>query len=183
MRVKINHGGYRTMNYKELLNRTITRSGLKNVELIEKLKEKNISITPNYLSVLRNSDNKIPSVDISRAIAEICNAPSELLVIQGDLDRLENGLKKYIDFSIEQIFKSVNIGVSLIGTEEQKKALSEWCSADFICDFLENPNDYEKATDELLETIKNGIISKKKYAIVPLAIGEEIRIVNDLKEL
>lgn len=171
------------MNYKDLLNRTIEKSGLKNVDIIEELKKKDITITPNYLSVLRNSDNKIPSVEISRAIAEICNAHKELLVIQGELDKLEDGLKDYIDFSIRQIFKSANIGIELCGTKEQKKALKNMCSADFICDYLSVPDEYEKSVDELLDGIKKGLPIKKQYAIVPLRTGEEIRTVDSLDEL
>lgn len=167
------------MNYKEMLNRTIKKSGLKNIELLEKLKEKGVEITPNYLSVLRNSDNKIASEEVSKAIAEVCGAPSSLLVIQGELDRCNDALKTYIEFTLGTIRGTVETLLSFM-PEELKEAAMEryktWEDADFICDVVENPDAYKQTSTDFFEMMPEA--SKKKYAVVPLAAGD-IRIVDE----
>ena len=174
------------MNYKELLNRTINKANMRNVDLIEALKERGINITPNYLSVMRNNEDKIPSNEISRAIAEICGEPTELLVIQGDLDRLEGGLKQYVDFTVESAFNSAEMQMKMYGTEKQLDVLHNMCEADFICDYINNPDDYKTEIDRFLEGIKQGLLQDKeshKWVLVPLAKGEEVKIVDNLDDL
>lgn len=181
------------MNYKELLNRTIKKSGLKNVELIEKLKEMGVTMTPNYLSVLRNDDNKIASPELSRAIAKACGEPDELLVVQGDLDRLSGYLKTYISMTVKSVIEDAKASSLRYEIEDKEKAekalsiLSNMCEADFICDYVNNPDEYETAEKEWRELVKNGfadkIILTKKYAVVPMALDEEIRYIEDLKDL
>ena len=174
------------MNYKELLNRTINSAGMRNVDLIDALKGKGINITPNYLSVMRNNEDKIPSNDISRAIADICGAPTELLVIQGDLHRLEGGLKDYIEFTVKSAFNSAEIGLKMYGTKEHLDRLHSMCEADFICDYINNPDDYNTEIDRLLDGVQKGLLQDKdnhKWVLVPLANEEEIKIVDDIKDL
>lgn len=174
------------MNYKELLNRTINSAGMRNVDLVDALKEKGINITPNYLSVMRNNEEKIPSNDISRAIADICGAPTELLVIQGDLDRLEGGLKNYVDFTVNSAFNSAELGLKMFGTKEDLDRLHSMCEADFICDYIDNPDVYKTEIDRLLDGIQAGLLQDKenhKWALVPLANEDEIKIVDDIKDL
>ena len=174
------------MNYKDLLNRTINKAEMRNVDLIEALKERGISITPNYLSVMRNNAEKIPSNEISRAIAEICGEPTELLVIQGDLDRLEGGLKDYVDFTVKSAFNSAELGIKMYCTKEHLDKLHSMCEADFICDYINNPDNYKTEIDRLLEGIQKGLHQNKenhKWALVPLANDKEIKIVDDIKEV
>lgn len=57
--------------------------------------------------------------------------------------------------------------------EEAKKLMSEFCDADYICDVVENNNDYRQ-TFNLLK----GFIPKERYAMIPLAQNGEIKIVD-----
>lgn len=174
------------MNYRELLNRTIKRSGLKNVELIAKLKDEGVSITPNYLSVLRNDDTKIASNELSIAIAKVCGAPEELLIVQADLDRLSGPLKKYIEYTFDSTFKGARFISSFLPLDEKNKVnskMDEWCIADYIVDFINNPDDYTGASDDFLGAINQALNAKQKYAIVPIAPNQEVTITDDLKNV
>lgn len=165
------------MNYTELLNKIIKESGLKNIEIIEKLKEKGVSITPNYLSVLRNNTAKIPSDEVSEAIAIVCNAPKELLIIQSELDKSSGALKSYIDFTLQTIKDSAKSMINILPEEfkaEAKKKLEEQIDAEIICDIVEHPEHYRSTSINLTEVIGN---YKQKYAIVPMGIGD-IKIVE-----
>lgn len=166
------------MNYKDLLNRTIETSGLKNIEIIAKMKDDGITITPNYFSVLRNGDNKIASDEVSRAIAKACGAPEELLVIQGQLDKTSGILKDYIEFSVSNITQTPKALLETLPDELKQRALKELenkCTADVICEIMSNKEFMQKTSDELFKGIK---YEKPKYALVPLGKGE-IRIVDE----
>lgn len=77
------------MPYIELLNRLISESGLTIKEVAEKCKESGQDITASYISMIRNSENKkIPSDDVSRALAKACKTKNEeSLVIEGYIDK------------------------------------------------------------------------------------------------
>lgn len=169
------------MNYTELLNRIIDKSGLKNIEIIEKLKDYNIKITKSYLSVLRNDTEKKASDELSRAIAEICGAPKSILVIQAQLDRSSEELKQYISFTVENSRKIVRTIIERLPKESQSKMmedLDKMETADIICDAIEHPENYTTNIDELLLTMSKG--KKPKYAIIPIA-SEDIKIVSGEK--
>lgn len=169
------------MTYTELLNRTIENSGLKNIDIIEKLKDYNITITKSYLSILRNDPDKKGSDELSRAIAEICGAPKSLLVIQSQLDKASDELKSYIDISTNAMTSNVKAILDIIpNTPEIKQARDKfmnWSQADIICDIIEHPDDYETENKNLNNIIKN--IPKPKYAIVPIAYGQNVKIVDN----
>lgn len=77
------------MPYAVLLNDLISKSGLSVKEIADRCKQNGQEITPAYISLLRNTDNKrIPSDEMSRALAIACNAKYDnLLVIEGYLDK------------------------------------------------------------------------------------------------
>ena len=48
------------MNYTDLLNKIIKESKMSNIEIVRKCEENGEKITPNYLSILRNTKGRIP---------------------------------------------------------------------------------------------------------------------------
>lgn len=171
------------MNYTDLLNRIIEKSGLKNIEIIDRLNDYNIKITKSYLSVLRNDKEKKASDELSRAIAEICGAPKSILVIQAQLDRASDELKQYIDFSVDNSRKVVRTIIESLPKENQGKLLEDleaMETADIICDAIEHPENYTTRVEELIQNISNKAKKKQKYALIPIA-SEDIKIISEDK--
>jgi len=170
------------MNYTQMLNNLIDNTGLKNIEIIEKLKEKGISITPNYLSVLKNDNSKIASDELSKAIAEVCNAKySDILVIQGQLDRLPKSIKDFIDLALETITGSaISVADQTLKSENQteidkvKSIVSNMSQAELICEILENKNYYAETNKQIRE-----ILLPQHYAIVPIAPMGQVKIIDE----
>lgn len=86
------------MNYRELLTELINGSGKTLNAIVKELKADGVEITSNYLSILKNTDNKIASEEVSRAIAKACNAEYEdILVVQGYLDKAPETIRKMLE--------------------------------------------------------------------------------------
>lgn len=166
------------MTYNELLNKTIKKSGLRNIDIVSKLNEIGVSITANYLSVLRNDSTKTASVKVSQAIAKVCGEDENLLVVQGELDKLGEALTEYITFTIDQ-YKSVGkqaYDIEGMPDEIKKKIQDEFLNrseAELICTVL-------KEKEYLIEQ-NNDLISKApkaRYAIVPMSSYGDVSVVE-----
>lgn len=142
------------MIYTDLLNKTIDNSGLKNIEIVEKLKEKGISITPNYLSVLRNDSNKTGSEELNKAISEICEAKYiDALNVQAYLDRADNTLKEYVKYTLDLVTQGATAFSTTVDADKAKNGMDKLNSlsdAEIICDILENKeyDDYDYSNIE-----------------------------------
>jgi len=73
--------------FNTLLKQLIEKSGLSNKEIAEKCKDHGAQITDSYLSALKNNPDRIPSDEVSRAIALACGADENVLVIEAYLDK------------------------------------------------------------------------------------------------
>lgn len=58
------------MNYTDLLNKIIKESKMSNIEIVRKCEEMAEKITPNYLSILRNTKGRIPSENVSKSTSK-----------------------------------------------------------------------------------------------------------------
>ena len=166
------------MNYNELLRRIIKKSGLKNIDIVSKLEENGVSITANYLSVLRNDNTKTASEKVSKAIANVCGADENLLVIQGELDKLGEALSEYIQFTIEQAKTVGKKAYEIDGMPEdmKKKIMDEFlnrCDAEIICDVLRDKEFLAEQNEELFSNIP-----KARYAIVPMATFGDVTVIE-----
>lgn len=75
------------MNYTKLLNQLIDASGLQLKEIAEKCVSLGENVSASYISVLKNTEGRTASDNISRAIAVACGAAHEdILVTQAYLD-------------------------------------------------------------------------------------------------
>lgn len=170
------------MNYTEQLNNCIKKSGLKNVEILEKLNEKGISITKNYLSVLRHDNSKIPSDDISSALEDICGVEKNLLVVQGQLDRLNGPIKDYVNSTL-QMYRDFGVIYKGMLTIEQQKYIDEKITSDshIICEIINHSTEYRMLVNMIGEFSEG---KYQRYAIVPLGSGEityaNAKEINDL---
>ena len=75
------------MPYAKLLNQLIEESGMTAKDVAQKCADYGVSITPSYLSMLRNGAGKrMPSDEVSRAIAKALGEDENLLVVERALD-------------------------------------------------------------------------------------------------
>lgn len=91
------------MSYAEALNGLIEKSGLPVKEIAAKCSQYGVEISPSYISVLRNKDNKkTPSDEISRALAQVCGAEhADLLVVEAYIDEAPAAAKKIFEDIME----------------------------------------------------------------------------------
>ena len=174
------------MNYKEQLNRLLSNSGLTNKEIVERCKEFGEEITPNYISVLKNQEDKIPSENLSLALAKACNANYEdVLLIQGYIDKAPQPILTYMqrlynqamgisDDVLELITKSLPKALANDAIEKYHKAKAEIDLATFICEM--NRGMYDTDLKELIQNKEKP--KEYKWALIPVESAESIRILN-----
>lgn len=135
------------MNYKEQLNRVISESGLTIKDIVKRCEELGEKVTTNYISVLKNQEGKIPSDNLSLAIAKACHAEyAEILVTQAYLDKAPDHLLKPLVYIHEQTLKVAEIDfkrhvykMPKVQRIHEMKRLNEAIRrndlASFICEF------------------------------------------------
>lgn len=174
------------MNYTDMLNKIIKESGLKGVDIVNRCAEKGIKFTPNYLSVLRNTPGKIPSDEVSKAIAEACNKnKSDILIIQAYLDKAPDKILSFLqsiyDNSMQVtqnriescLKKTLTDEEYAIQKKEMESAIEHLTLAEFICDNMNDATntDMERFADEIiqyLDTAGNQKSEKEDYILIPL---------------
>jgi hypothetical protein len=177
--------GCLTMNYKELLNKLIKESGLSNKEIVAKCEKYGEKITPNYLSVLKNQDDKIPSDNLSIALAKACNARYEdILLIQGYLDRAPKVIIDFLEMIMQQSLCSTLAVLEIAAENTPKQLLGDlqrqydeikdnYYLALFICEARELKLPYD-----MKDLINKKSIPEKKWALIPITDPEGIKILS-----
>ncbi|MFS1513601.1 hypothetical protein VQL36_14335 [Chengkuizengella sp. SCS-71B] len=112
------------MNYSELFNKYIKKSGLSWAEITRRLHdEKNIKIDRSYISMLKNGKTKYPASDeINRAIAEITRCDPNKLVMAGYHERAPIEVKEVLDKTIfyEKLLKRILLKTQNFDKETQE---------------------------------------------------------------
>lgn len=86
------------MKYADLLDKLIQQSGITAKDLAQKCQDLGIDITPSYISLLRNKEkNRVPSDDVSIALAKALGKPDNYLVLEGYLEAAPIELKQAIE--------------------------------------------------------------------------------------
>ncbi|WP_407270002.1 helix-turn-helix domain-containing protein [Radiobacillus sp. PE A8.2] len=91
------------MNYYELLNQYISKSGLSHRELSRRCKELGKSVSQAYISQLVRGDVPPPSEDVNKIIATVVNGDSEKLNWFGYIEKAPTGFKKILSQLGEEI--------------------------------------------------------------------------------
>lgn len=148
------------MNYANLVDEYIKKSGLSLAAIAEKLqKDKGIKIDRSYISKLRNNP-KYPATDeINRALAEVTGGDPEKLVMAAYIERapeeVKTSLKKvsiYENF-LKYILENKPLDVELendeeMSEEERKEAI----------DYVNSPEFLATLDDEELDNFLNDIV-------------------------
>lgn len=177
------------MNYKEMLNKVMADSGLTNKEILKRCEELGEKITPNYLSVLKNQENKIPSDQLSIVLAKACNAEFEnILIAQAYIDKAP----PVIINALEKI-KSLTIQGMLIGQEtimndkiddnvktQMKDYINNMSLAELICSLEADVGDIDLETSRI--TINNPSMENKtkKWVLVETTNENDIRVLDSV---
>lgn len=172
------------MNYRELLNKLIKESGLSNKEIVARCAEFGEKITPNYLSVIKNNDDKIPSDNLSLALAKACNSPHEnILLVQGYLDRAPEVIINFLENMKKSALKSTYTFLEKENSMPRElkdellrsqKAMEESL---FLSLFICEADKFQMQNDEK-EVIDNYIMPDIKWALIPIVNPNSIRILS-----
>lgn len=187
------------MNYTEMLNKLISESGMNQKEISIRCKELGEDVTTTYLSALKNTNGKMASDNISRAIAKACNAKySEILVVQAYLDKAPQII---IDF-LEGVRTSQEQGASitklaLAGLPDNLKGITDEINkmenikslAEFVCEYVGQMNADENDFDMLMNILKTGeydigaqvkkkLVDNEDWLLIPLGDMGKSQIVT-----
>lgn len=85
------------MPYARLLDQLIKESGMSAKEVAEKCAQFGATVTPSYISLLRNENrNRTPSDDVSIALAKVFGKREDYLVIERQMDEAPELFKQVI---------------------------------------------------------------------------------------
>lgn len=180
------------MPYAKLLAQEIEASKLSIKEVAEKCEEHGVKITASYVSMIKNSNNeKIPSDDVSRALANVLGVNENLFVIEAYIDKAPQKIiyfleafKNYTTATMGQVFKEK---VSKDILDLMIKSMAELSLSEFI---IESESYFQEANANVTEIIENlqvPTISVEDNSMYPLInkgdkINIELLAISDYKE-
>ena len=90
------------MTYAEMLDGIIEQSELSLRQISKRCAELDLTITPSYISQLKNGKLPPPSAEVSMVIAKACNSKEESrLIFQGYIEKAPDVIKEYMVASSE----------------------------------------------------------------------------------
>jgi len=108
------------MSYAEMLSKMIDKSKLSLRQITKRCADLDLSITPSYISQLKNGKLPPPSPEVSMILAKACDSKEQSrLIFQGYLEKAPDVIKEYMFASsqlnkimLESLCKSQDSGVS-----------------------------------------------------------------------
>lgn len=90
------------MNYANMLDQLIGKSQLSLRQISKRCGDLNITITPSYISQLKNGKLPPPTAEVSMALAKACDSKNESqLIFQGYMEKAPDVIKEYMLASSE----------------------------------------------------------------------------------
>lgn len=90
------------MTYAEMLDSIIVKSELSLRQIAKRCSELELTITPSYISQLKNGKLPPPTAEVSMILAKACNSKDESrLIFQGYLEKAPDVIKEYMIASSE----------------------------------------------------------------------------------
>lgn len=155
------------MSYAEMLDAIITESELSLRQIAKLCTQFDISITPSYISQLKNGKLPPPSPEVSLALAKVCNSKNQSqLVFQGYMEKAPDVIKEYMLASsqlnrimLESLYKAENKTVSKEAVDYLKN-LDVLSTLEMSSKYISPDNDLSP-TDLIREiTLSSGGVSK-----------------------
>ncbi|HWQ78996.1 MAG TPA: S24 family peptidase [Anaerovoracaceae bacterium] len=108
------------MSYAEMLDAIISESDLSLRQISKMCTQFDISITPSYISQLKNGKLPPPSPEVSLALAKVCNSKNQSqLVFQGYMEKAPEVIREYMLASsqlnrimLESLYRAENSNMS-----------------------------------------------------------------------
>lgn len=155
------------MSYAEMLDAIITESELSLRQISKLCTQFDVSITPSYISQLKNGKLPPPSPEVSLALAKVCNSKNQSqLVFQGYMEKAPDVIKEYMLASsqlnrimLESLYKAENKTVSKEAVDYLKN-LDVLSTLEMSSKYISPDNDRSPA-DLIQEiTLSSGGVSK-----------------------
>lgn len=119
------------MNYAKMLESIIAKSNLSLRQIAKRCADLDLSITPSYISQLKNGKLPPPTPEVSMILAKACNSSEESkLIFQGYMEKAPEVIKQYMLASselnkvmLETLYKAENNGYMAEEAREYLKQL------------------------------------------------------------
>ncbi len=157
------------MPYSKLLQKIIADTDYKNSDIIKKCKEEyNVIINETHFSKILNNHRKPPKVEVSKAIAKVCEVDERLLILEGYIDKAPK--------EIQEIFRNLQFNINTISAllvsnirdleDEKLKIIKKYLDNEYIAssiifmlDEMDNSTSFIKNNIDIEENLLNTNIS------------------------
>ncbi len=131
------------MSYSKLLNDLIEKSEMSAKEIADKCTEQGQKVTASYISILRKEENKrVPSDDISRALAKALGVDENKLLLEAFLDNAPPLLRTAIKniYLMTVVFTAIALGSEIPESQRDdlKKLIDELPLSDIVIEIAKN---------------------------------------------
>lgn len=130
------------MPYKVLLNQKIEQSKLSIKEIAKRCNEYGVKITAAYISTLKNNEDKIPSDQVSKALAHALNIDERLLIIEAYIDKAPKEFVSFINTIRAIIVQSVSMMFEKAFDKDTLKVVIDNLNTLPIAEFVLQMKDY-----------------------------------------
>lgn len=141
------------MNYSQLLDKAIVESGLSLRQIEKRCKDMGLSITPSYISQLKNGKLPPPRPEVTEVLVKVLQARDETqLIFQSYFDKAPEIIKEYMAASSQLNQVMLDRLCEVKGNDEFTKAAKEFLSElDILSDVDLTPSGViKKASPDLL---------------------------------
>lgn len=163
------------MSYNERLNKLINESGLKIITIAQRCQQLGVDLKPSYISVLKNSPDKVASDKISKAIAIACNASDkDILIIENYIDNAPEALLNTFEIIKDIIISTAEMYMSNDFSDIERKAIKDNMTNMPIVDFISmlNRNEFKTKYKKINSSNSTQIITE----------DNEIKVISTLAE-
>ncbi len=152
------------MNYAEMLDKIIRDSELSLRQIAKRCADLDLSITPSYISQLKNGKLPPPTPEVSMILAKACNSHEESkLIFQGYMEKAPEVIRQYMLASselnkamLEALYKYSNDGKMADSARDYLRSLDALSAIDVSSSYLKDGK-IDITTDFVKEiTLKSG---------------------------
>lgn len=137
------------MNYAEMLNQIIDQSGLSLRQIAKRCKELDLSITPSYISQLKNAKLPPPTEEVSLTIAKVCGSKKQAeLVFQGYMEKAPAMVKEYM-LASSALNKAMLSALCKTNSEEFTEEMEAYINSLDVLSALDLSSEFVSSEDPL----------------------------------
>lgn len=157
------------MPYNKLLRNIISNTNYTQEEISKKCSELGVDISRSYITKLENTNNKIPTEKVSRAIAQACNVDPRLLIIEGFLDKAPLEIRDAFLVLKNYSFLCGTTALENIIDNKSLELIKNMLKEEPLADFILSIPEYSNSVTEFKE---NGIELKSEDDNIIFNLGK-----------